>query len=323
MYELNQSQYLWALEKMILIRRFEEKCAQLYNQRMIRGFCHLSIGQEAIVVATALAKDPKDSTITSYRCHGHALIFGQEPKNILSELLGKQTGCSKGKGGSMHLFSLEGNFYGGHGIVGAQIPIGTGIAFAEKYYGTNNICYVFFGDGAANQGQTFEAFNMAALWNLPVLYIIENNQYAMGTSVERSTAVTDLYTRGQSLGIKGIQVDGMDLERLYSEIIQATMDIRMGKGPVIIEAKTYRYKGHSMSDPGKYRSKEEVQKYKELDPIEFIKESILKKSYATKARLDEIDEKIKKDIEEASNFAHQAPLPEPCELLEDVYCQKK
>jgi pyruvate dehydrogenase E1 component alpha subunit len=316
---LNKDQYIQAFEQMLLIRRFEEKCGQLYGMKLIGGFCHLYIGQEAIIAATSLAKQPGDSTITSYRDHGHIIASGTEPKYVLAELMGKEGGCSKGKGGSMHMFNIPNRFYGGHGIVAAQVPIGTGIAFAEKYKGTNNICYTFLGDGAANQGQMFEAFNMAALWSLPVLYIIENNEYAMGTSVKRSTFETDLYKRGESLGISGNQVDGMDLDKVYKAIKRATDEIRETSFPQILEVKTYRFRGHSMSDPAKYRTKEEVDHYKLADPVEHLKDKILEKKYLSDEELKNIEKKVKNIVQEAVAFAENSPEPQESELYTDIY----
>jgi pyruvate dehydrogenase E1 component alpha subunit len=316
---LNKDQYIQAFEQMLLIRRFEEKCGQLYGMKLIGGFCHLYIGQEAIIAATSLAKQPGDSTITSYRDHGHIIASGTEPKHVLAELMGKEGGCSKGKGGSMHMFNIPNRFYGGHGIVAAQVPIGTGIAFAEKYKGTNNICYTFLGDGAANQGQMFEAFNMAALWSLPVLYIIENNEYAMGTSVKRSTFETDLYKRGESLGISGKQVDGMDLDKVYKAIKRATDEIRETSFPQILEIKTYRFRGHSMSDPAKYRTKEEVDHYKLADPVEHLKDKILEKKYLSDEELKNIEKKVKNIVQEAVAFAENSPEPQESELYTDIY----
>lgn len=236
---------------MLLLRRFEEKCGQLYGMGKIGGFCHLYIGQEAVVSAVDMVKHKEDSTITSYRDHAHIILAGTDPKYVLAELMGRATGCSKGKGGSMHLFDVPNKFYGGHGIVGAQVPIGTGLAFAKKYNGTNNICFTFLGDGAVNQGQVYEAFNMAALWGLPILYIIENNEYSMGTSVARSTFMRDLYKKGESFGIKGFRLNGMDFEEMYNGVKQAAEYVRANSMPLILEVKTYRYRGHSMSDPAK------------------------------------------------------------------------
>lgn len=318
-FKLNKELSIDAYEKMLLVRRFEEKCTQLYGMGLIHGFCHLYIGQEAIITGVELVKKPEDSTITSYRDHGHVLISGMHPKYVLAELMGKKTGCSKGKGGSMHLFNAAGKFYGGHGIVGAQVPIGTGIALAEKYKGTDNICFTFLGDGATNQGQVFEAYNMAALWKLPVVYIIENNYYAMGTSVARHTAIADLYKKGTGCGIKGYEIDGMDLEAVYNALKQAAEFVRFGNGPIILEMKTYRYRGHSMSDPAKYRTKEEVEQKKELDPLIYIKNKILESKYLTELEVKEIENKIKSILNEAVDFCEKSTLPDDSELFNDVY----
>lgn len=318
-HKLSSKQYVESYEKMLLIRRFEEKCGQLYGMGQIGGFCHLYIGQEAVITGVDLAKDKEDSTITSYRDHGHIIVSGIDPKYVMAELTGRASGCSKGKGGSMHMFNSQGKFYGGHGIVGAQVPIGTGLAFAEKYNGTNKICFTFLGDGAVNQGQVYEAFNMAALWKLPVVYIIENNEYSMGTSVARSTAMTDLYRKGESFGIPGFQMDGMDIDSVYNATKQATEYVRSGKGPVVLEAKTYRYRGHSMSDPAKYRTKEEVEEKKAHDPVEAVREFIVKNSYASETQLKEIENKIKNTINEVVEFATSEPLPDESELFTDIF----
>ncbi len=318
-HKLSSKQYVESYEKMLLIRRFEEKCGQLYGMGQIGGFCHLYIGQEAVITGVDLAKDKEDSTITSYRDHGHIIVSGIDPKYVMAELTGRASGCSKGKGGSMHMFNSQGKFYGGHGIVGAQVPIGTGLAFAEKYNGTNKICFTFLGDGAVNQGQVYEAFNMAALWKLPVVYIIENNEYSMGTSVARSTAMTDLYRKGESFGIPGFQMDGMDIDSVYNATKQATEYVRSGKGPVVLEAKTYRYRGHSMSDPAKYRTKEEVEEKKAHDPVEDVREFIVKNSYASETQLKEIENKIKNTINEVVEFATSEPLPDESELFTDIF----
>lgn len=304
---------------MLLIRRFEEKCGQFYGMGLIGGFCHLYIGQEAVIAGISAAKHKDDSTITSYRDHGHIILSGIDPKYVMAELTGRASGCSKGKGGSMHMFNKDGKFYGGHGIVGAQVPIGTGLAFAEKYNGTKNICFTFFGDGAVNQGQVYEAFNIAALWKLPAIYVIENNEYSMGTSLARSTAMTDLYRKGESFGIPGMQVDGMDIDAVYNAAMEATEFVRAGNGPIIIEVKTYRYRGHSMSDPATYRTKEEVEEYKERDPIIIVKDLILKNKYANESQLKEIEKKIKDTIANVAEFATSEPLPSEDELYTDIY----
>ena len=318
-YKMSQQECIVSLEEMLLIRRFEERCSQLYGNGLIGGFCHLYIGQEAVVVATKLAMRDGDCTITSYRDHGHALMFGIKPENVFAELLGRIDGCSKGKGGSMHMFSKEKKFFGGHGIVGAQVSLGTGLAFAEKYNSTGNISYTFLGDGAANQGQIFESFNMAALWGLPVVYVIENNEYGMGTSVSRSCYETNLYKRGESLGIEGIQIDGMRIDELFSKFKQISNYVRSNNKPFIIEVKTYRYRGHSMSDPAKYRTKEEVEKYKNTDPIEYLKDIMLKNNYISSEEIDAIDSKIKNEIRAAAEFAQNSSLPDESELYTDIY----
>jgi len=320
MIKLTKAQYIEAYRQMLLIRRFEERCGQLYGAGQIAGFCHLYIGQEAVISGISLAKKPQDHTITSYRDHGHIIAAGIDPKFVLAELTGRASGCSKGKGGSMHMFDPEHNFHGGHGIVAAQVPIGTGIAFAEKYKGTDALCFTFFGDGAAHQGQVYEAFNMAKLWNLPVIYVLENNEYAMGTSVARAAGMTDLWRRGESFGIPGKQVDGMDIEAVYSAVMEATAYVRAGNGPILLEMKTYRYRGHSMSDPAKYRSKEEVEEYKEKrDPIERLRKIILENKYAGEDALKAIDKEVKDIVVEAAEFAVSEPEPDLSELYTNVY----
>jgi len=318
-YTLKAEEYVDSFEKMLLIRRFEEKCGQFYGMGLIGGFCHLYIGQEAVIAGIKMGKQDGDSTITSYRDHGHIIMSGIDPKYVMAELTGRASGCSKGKGGSMHMFNSAGKFYGGHGIVGAQVPIGTGLAFAEKYNGTDNVCFTFLGDGAVNQGQVYEAFNMAALWKLPVIYVIENNEYSMGTSLVRSTAMTELYKKGQSFAISGVQADGMDVDAVYNATIQATEFVRAGNGPVIIEVKTYRYRGHSMSDPANYRSKEEVEEYKQRDPVLMIKDLILTNAYASEDQLKEIEQKVKATIAEVAEYATSEPLPSEDELYTDIY----
>lgn len=314
-----QPDFLDLYHEMLLIRRFEEKAGQLYGMGLIGGFCHLYIGQEAVVIGMQSAIKEGDQVVTSYRDHGHMLACGIDPKIIMAELTGRTDGISRGKGGSMHMFSIEKNFYGGHGIVGAQVPIGTGIAFANKYKKNGNICVTYFGDGSANQGQVYESFNMAELWRLPVLYVIENNEYAMGTSVKRSSATTELYRRGEAFGIPGKQVDGMDVIAVKEAADEAVAHCRAGKGPYLLEMKTYRYRGHSMSDPAKYRSKEEVEMYKEQrDPIERLKARILREKIATEDALKEIENKIKTVINDAAEFAKNSPEPPESDLWTDV-----
>lgn len=305
--------------EMLLIRRFEEKAGQLYGMGLIGGFCHLYIGQEAVVVGLQHCAQDGDSIITSYRDHGHMLATGMDPKGVMAELTGRRGGYSKGKGGSMHMFSAEKGFYGGHGIVGAQVPLGTGLAFAHQYEEDGGVCYCYLGDGAVNQGQVYESFNMAALWKLPVVYVIENNRYGMGTSVERASANTELCQRGQSYGIPGEAVDGMDVTAVREAGAKATEHARAGKGPFILEAKTYRYRGHSMSDPAKYRSKEEVSKMRsERDPIDQVKNRLLEMKALDEAQLKEIDKEVKAIVTEAAEFAQNSPEPDPSELWTDV-----
>ncbi len=304
---------------MLLIRRFEERTGQLYGMGMIGGFCHLYIGQEAVVTGMQEAIKKGDQVITTYRDHAHMLSCGTDPKVILAELLGRETGCSRGKGGSMHMFDTKNEFYGGHGIVGASVPIGAGIAFANKYRGNDAICLSYFGDGAANQGQVFEAMNMAALWKLPVIFIIENNHYAMGTSTCRSTSNDDYYKRGEIFGIPGVQVDGQDVMAVYEAGKKVVEHVRAGKGPYVMEMETYRYRGHSMSDPAKYRTKEEVEKYKdEKDPIENVKRILFQQNFATEEDLKKIEDEIKVIINEAVEFAKASPEPDSNELFTDV-----
>ncbi|SFK28137.1 pyruvate dehydrogenase (acetyl-transferring) E1 component subunit alpha [Methylocapsa palsarum] len=310
---------LLAYRKMLLIRRFEEKAGQLYGMGLIGGFCHLYIGQEAIVTGIMMVAQEGDQTITSYRDHGHMLACGMDPSFVMAELTGRRSGQSKGKGGSMHMFSKEKGFFGGHGIVGAQVPLGTGLAFANLYRGQQNICFTYFGDGAANQGQVYESFNMAELWKLPVVYVVENNRYAMGTSVSRSSALTDFSKRGQSFNIPGEQVDGMDVRAVRAAAGRAAAWCRAGNGPMILEMQTYRYRGHSMSDPAKYRSKEEVQKMREEhDPIEQVRARLLANEYASEADLKAIDAEIRAIVSKAVDFASHDPEPDPAELWTDV-----
>ncbi|MEO8902398.1 MAG: pyruvate dehydrogenase (acetyl-transferring) E1 component subunit alpha [Polyangiaceae bacterium] len=305
---------------MLLIRRFEERAGQLYGMGLIGGFCHLYIGQEAVVVGLMSTAQQGDQQITAYRDHGHMLAQGVDPKFVMAELAGRATGLSRGKGGSMHMFSVEKKFYGGHGIVGAQVPIGTGLAFSNKYRGENSVTLTYFGDGAANQGQVFESFNMAELWKLPVIYVIENNEYAMGTSVARASAVTDFSKRGASFGIPGVQVDGMDVEAVQSAGQEAMAYCRSGKGPFILEMKTYRYRGHSMSDPAKYRSREEVSEVREKrDPIEHFGKKLIERGVADAEALKQLDAEIKATVVAAAEFATQSPEPDSSELYTDIY----
>ena len=304
---------------MLLIRRFEEKAGQLYGMGHIGGFCHLYIGQEAVVVGMEAVKIEGDQTITGYRDHGHMLACGIDPKAVMAELTGRADGLSKGKGGSMHMFSKEKEFYGGHGIVGAQVPLGAGLAFANKYRGNKNASLTYLGDGASNQGQVFEAMNMAQLWKLPVLFIIENNQYAMGTSVTRSHSDTHLYRRGASFGIPGMEVDGMDVLAVREAGREALDHARSGEGPYVLEMKTYRYRGHSMSDPAKYRTREEVDDVREHnDPIKRCEARIFEGGFADEAALKDIDKELKAIAKEAADFALASPEPDPSELYEDV-----
>jgi pyruvate dehydrogenase E1 component alpha subunit len=305
--------------QMLLIRRFEEKAGQLYGMGLIGGFCHLYIGQEAVVVGMQATSGPNDSVVTSYRDHGHMLACDMDPKGVMAELTGRRGGYSKGKGGSMHMFSREKNFYGGHGIVGAQMPIGTGLAFANKFKNDGGVAHAYCGDGAINQGQIYEVFNMAALWKLPVIYVIENNRYGMGTPIERASATTELARRGDSFGIPGERVDGMDVLAVKAAAEKAAAWCRDGKGPFILEMKTYRYRGHSMSDPAKYRDKEEVSKVrKESDPIDNIRDKIFAAKAADEAQLKEMDKEIKTIVSAAAEFAQQSEEPDPSELYTDI-----
>lgn len=308
--------------EMLLIRRFEEKAGQLYGMGLIGGFCHLYIGQEAVVVGLEAATKQGDKRITSYRDHGHMLACGMDPKGVMAELTGREGGYSGGKGGSMHMFSAEKHFYGGHGIVAAQVPLGAGLAFSDKYKGNDNVTFAYFGDGAANQGQIYETFNMAALWDLPVIFVIENNQYAMGTSQARSTSTPDLYTRGEAFGIKGEIVDGMNVLAVKEASEKAVAHCRAGKGPYVLEVKTYRYRGHSMSDPAKYRTREEVQKMREeRDPIEQVRSMLLTGKHATEDDLKAIDKDIKATVNESAEFAKESPEPHLDELWTDIYAE--
>lgn len=320
--KFSKETYLFWYELMLRIRRFEERAGQLYGMQKIRGFCHLYIGQEAVAAGTITALRPEDPIITAYRDHGMALGRGITSNECMAELFGKVTGCTKGKGGSMHFFSKEKKFFGGHGIVGAQIPLGAGIAFSEKYLGTDHVCACFFGDGAARQGALHETFNMAMLWKLPVIFICENNEYAMGTSVERSSNVLDISKLGLAYDMPSFQVDGMRSESVHEAIAEAAARGRKGEGPTLLEIKTYRYKGHSMSDPAKYRSKEEVEEYKQKDPIETTLATILQKKFATMNDIEAINQKIADEIDACVQFAEESAYPEPSEIYSDNYVQE-
>ena len=304
---------------MLLIRRFEEKAGQLYGMGLIAGFCHLYIGQEAIASGMSHTMKDGDKVITTYRDHGHMISVGSDPKKIMAELLGRRDGSSKGKGGSMHLFDFEKHFYGGHGIVGASVPIGAGLAFADKYLDKKNVTYCYFGDGAAHQGQVYEAFNMAKLWDLPVIFIIENNHYAMGTSQARASSTNELHRRGEGFNIPGVKINGMDIFAVISEGQKVVDFVRSGKGPMIIEMDTYRYRGHSMSDPATYRSKEEVNCKKENDPIDSLREAILTNKIAAESDIQKIDDAIKSEVNEIVEFAKNSPEPDESELLTEIY----
>jgi pyruvate dehydrogenase E1 component alpha subunit len=320
--KFNREMYLSWYESMQLMRRFEERAGQLYGMQKIKGFCHLYIGQEAVVAGAMSVITPQDAMITAYREHAHAIAKGITPRAVMAELFGKATGCSKGKGGSMHLFSKEHRFFGGHGIVGGQIPLGAGIAFAEKYNNTGNVCLCYMGDGAVRQGAFHEAFNMAMLWKLPVVFIVENNAYAMGTSVERTSNVTDLYKLGSAYEMPSFPVDGMSVEDVHEAMQNAVDHARSGKGPVFLEMNTYRYRGHSMSDPAKYRTKEEVENYKAKDPIEMVRQTLIDNKFATEAEIEALNEKINTIVEDSVTFAEESPYPDPSELYKDVYEQE-
>jgi len=315
----NLKSYLHLYKKMLLIRRFEEKAGQLYGMGKIGGFCHLYIGQEAVVVGVDSVKKKGDQVITSYRDHGHMLSCGMDPKGVMAELTGKKNGYSKGKGGSMHMFSKSEDFYGGHGIVAAQVPIGAGLAFANKYKNNQFVCFTYYGDGAANQGQIYEAFNMASLWKLPVVFIIENNQYAMGTSIDRASSTPKLFTRGEAFNIPGMLVDGMDVLEVSKATELAASNCRRGDGPYILEMNTYRYKGHSMSDPAKYRTREEVQNIKDKkDPIENFQKHLLNEGL-DEDEFKRIDQEIKEIVSEAADFALESSEPDLTDLYKDIY----
>jgi pyruvate dehydrogenase E1 component alpha subunit len=319
---VSKDQLIEFYRSMLMIRRFEERAGQLYGMGLIGGFCHLYIGQEAIAVGVQAAKQPNDQIITGYRDHGHMLAAGIDPKAVMAELTGRAAGVSAGKGGSMHMFSLDHQFYGGHGIVGAWVSLGTGLALANRYRDDGAVAFVYFGDGAANQGQVYESFNMAELWRLPVVYIVENNQYAMGTSIERSSSETHLYRRGASFNIPGAEVDGMDILAVREATLKAAEHARSGKGPFILEMKTYRYRGHSMSDPGKYRTREEIDEVrKHRDPIDHLQEILESRGLADEAALKAVDADVKKIVADAAEYARTAPEPEPGELYTDVYAE--
>ncbi len=320
--KFSKETYLYWYELMLLLRRFEDKTGQLYGMQKIRGFCHLYIGQEALAAGCMTATRPEDFFITAYRDHGLALAKGISAKACMAELYGKATGCSKGKGGSMHFFGVEERFFGGHGIVGAQIGTGAGLAFAEKYKGTDNVSLTFFGDGAARQGILHETFNLAMTWKLPVIFICENNQYAMGTSVTRTSNVVDIYKLADAYDMPGDSVDGMNPEAVHDAVSRAVKRARNGDGPTLLEMKTYRYKGHSMSDPQKYRTKEEVEEYKEKDPIEISRLKLLNDFKVTEDEIETINERVRIEVEECVKFAEESPWPSDDELLKDVYVQE-
>ena len=320
---VSKEELLHYYREMLLIRRFEEKAGQLYGMGLIGGFCHLYIGQEAVVVGLEAAADEGDKRITSYRDHGHMLACGMDPKGVMAELTGREGGYSKGKGGSMHMFSKEKHFYGGHGIVAAQVPLGAGLAFADKYLGNDRVTFVYFGDGAANQGQVAETYNMAELWDLPVVFVIENNQYAMGTSTKRASKSPNLWERGAAYGIPGEEVDGMDVLAVKAAGDKAVKHCRAGEGPYILEIKTYRYRGHSMSDPAKYRTREEVQKMREeRDPIEGVRQILLTGKHATEDELKAVDKEIKDIVNDAAEFSKESPEPALEELWTDIYARE-
>ncbi len=318
----DKEQYLEWYKLMYRIRRFERMALMMYTQNKIRGFCHVYIGQEAVAAGLDSAIRPEDPLITAYRQHGIALMRGLDSKSCMAELYGKETGCVKGKGGSMHFFSRDHNYFGGNGIVGAQIPIGTGMGFAEKYRDSDNVAVCMFGDGASRQGALHESFNMAMSWNLPVLYIIENNGYAMGTSVKRTSNVTELYTLGESYDMPSEQVNGMNVEDVHEAVTKAVKAIREGKGPHLLEMKTYRYKGHSVSDPAHYRTDEEVNSYKEKDPVKRVAKKMLEHGLLSEDELAEIKETINDEIQEAIDFAKESKYPDPSALYEDNYVQE-
>jgi pyruvate dehydrogenase E1 component alpha subunit len=320
--EFPKETYLFWYESMQLMRKFEERAGQLYGMQKIKGFCHLYIGQEACAAGAISALQKGDKYITAYRDHAHPLVLGTDPKAVMAELFAKETGCSKGKGGSMHIFDKEHGFFGGHGIVGAQVPLGAGIAFAEKFNKTGKLCICYMGDGAVRQGAFHETLNLAMLWKIPVIFVIENNGYAMGTSVKRTSNVTDLYTLGEAYDMPSEPVDAMSPEAVHIAVAKAAERARAGEGPTLLEFRTYRYKGHSMSDPAKYRTKEEVEEYKQRDPIEIVRTTLLSKKYATEKDLEAIDQKILGIVEESVKFAEESNYPDPSEATKDVYAQQ-
>lgn len=320
--KFSKETYLYWYELMLLLRRFEEKTGQLYGMQKIRGFCHLYIGQEAVAAGCMTATNPDDKFITAYRDHALAIAKGVTAKSCMAELYGKATGCSKGKGGSMHFFGLKENFFGGHGIVGAQIGTGAGLAFAEKYNGTNNVVLCFFGDGAARQGMLHETFNMAMLWDLPVVFICENNHYAMGTSVARTSKVLDIYKLADAYDMPSDSIDGMSPEDVHNGVLRAVNRAKEKGGPTLLEIKTYRYKGHSMSDPQKYRDKEEVEEYKQKDPIDHVLKVLKEQFGVDDNAIEEINDRVKNEVEESVQFAEESPWPNDDELLKDVYVQQ-
>jgi len=320
--KFSKETYLTWYESMQFMRKFEEKTGQLYGQQKIKGFCHLYIGQEACIAGAVSALEKGDKYITAYRDHAHPIALGSDPRKIMAELYGKETGISKGKGGSMHMFDKENNFFGGHGIVGAQVPMGAGIAFAEKYSKTGKLCMCYMGDGAVRQGAFHEALNYAMLWKLPVIFVIENNGYAMGTSVQRTSNVTDLSTLGESYDMPSAAVNAMSVEEVHYAVEDAAKRARKGDGPTLLEFRTYRYKGHSMSDPAKYRTKEELAEYKDRDPIAQVKAVLLSKKYATEKDIETMDNKIKEKVAECVDFAENSAYPDPSEAFKDVYVQQ-
>jgi len=320
--KFSKETYLYWYELMLLLRRFEEKTGQLYGMQKIRGFCHLYIGQEAVAAGCMTATNPDDKFITAYRDHALAIAKGVSAKSCMAELYGKATGCSKGKGGSMHFFGVKENFFGGHGIVGAQIGTGAGLAFAEKYRNSNNVVLCFFGDGAARQGMLHETFNMAMLWQLPVVFICENNQYAMGTSVARTSNVLDIYKLADAYDMPSDSIDGMSPENVHNGVLRAVNRAKEKGGPTLLEIKTYRYKGHSMSDPQKYRTKEELEEYKERDPIEYVHKVLTDQYHVTEAEIEVIIDRVRAEVEESVKFAEESPWPDDSELLKDVYMQE-